>query len=185
MRRLFLVLFALGCAVGCAEPDAPAAVHPRERGDEPAERAAAPPPSASACPAEDEGVTLADDRLLVAGRIGFDLYQSTLAPESLERIDAVAHRLRACPELEVEVEVHTDSMRMGVFNARASRAIAEAIRARLVASGADGRRIAACGYGESRPIAPNTTAEGRATNMRVDFMRLSDPASAWVCPTIE
>lgn len=181
MTRAPLLFAVLVFAFGCGEPDRAAPPAPA-----PVEPPPAPPePPASPCPAQAEGVTVNDERLLVAGRIGFDLYEGTLAPEALAPIDSVARRLVACPDLEVEIQVHTDSMRMGVFNARGSQAIAEAIRARLVAGGADASRLSACGYGESRPIAPNTTAEGRATNMRVDFVRLAGPASAHVCPPVE
>jgi outer membrane protein OmpA-like peptidoglycan-associated protein len=186
MNRVFVVSAALALALACAEPETPPAEvpapSPLPAAAPSAAPSAAPPPSA--CPAQAEGVTVNDERLLVAGRIEFDLYQGVLAPEALPRVDAVAHRLAACPELELEVQVHTDSMRMGVFNARQSQVIAEAIRARMVAEGAAASRIAACGYGESRPIAPNTTAEGRTTNMRVDFVRLTG-ASAHVCPPVQ
>ncbi len=175
MRALVLMLLLTACGQETpSSPPAPIAAPP----------ARPEPPPASTCPEDAEGVRVAADQLLVAAPIGFDLYAGTLAPEGLSAIDAVARRLASCPEVQLEIQVHTDSMRMGVFNARSSQTIAEAIRARVIEQGVDAARVAACGYGESRPIAPNTTAEGRARNMRVEWRRVPD-AAAHTCPAVE
>lgn len=144
-----------------------------------------PAPELDACPQEGEGVTVLPDRVDAMERITFDLYAPALGPGAETVIGPVARRLVACPELQIEIQVHTDTRRMGSFNARQSLAIAEAIRDRLVASGVPAERLAACGYGESQP----DSAEGREqwddANNRVIFLRLPGAASAHQCPDVE
>lgn len=116
------------------------------------------------------------DRLSSAP-VAFDLYTGTVAAESLPTIDAIARRLVVCPDVTLEIEVHTDAFRMSEFNARQSQRVAEAIRDRLVTDGVSASRLAACGYGESRSI---STAPG-AHNARVEWHRTAMPFS---CPTL-
>jgi len=122
---------------------------------------------------------------LESGRIAFDLYAATVAPDSLPIVDAVAARLRACASLQIEIQVHTDTVRAGVFNARQSQRVAEALRERLVAQGVDASRVAACGYGESRPITSAIDWTARSANMRVEWHALATPAAAHVCPAVD
>lgn len=126
------------------------------------------------CPLRGEGVIVEDGRLRVEGPIRFDLYAGTVDPSTLATIDAVARRLNACPDVKVEIQVHTDTRRMTVFNARASAAIAEHIRARLIERGVAASRIAACGYGESRPTAGMQGYDPRQN--RVEWIRIASPA---------
>ena len=123
-------------------------------------------------------MSVLEDRLTIDGPISFDLYAGTVTAES--HVDALARRLLACADITLEIQVHTDSRRMGVFNARQSQVIAEALRARLLERGVAPERVVACGYGEDHPIAPNTTAEGRAANTRVEWRRVAMP---FTCPT--
>src|SRR5690606_23506324 len=136
------------------------------------ERDAPPPPPppaveappAPACPPDGEGVSVLEDRLTIDGPLSFDLYAGTITEES--HLDAIARRLLACEDINLEIQVHTDSMRARAFNAQRSQVIAEALRARLLERGVAPERVVACGYGEDHPIAPNHTAAGRAANMR-------------------
>lgn len=172
MRVIAIALLLTACS------EAPAPPAPR-----PSAPAVAPPaPTPPSCPADAEGVRVTDEALTLNAAISFDLYAGTVAPESLPGIDAVARRLAACADLEaIEIQVHTDSMRMGAFNAQRSQVIADALRQRLIDDGVGATRVIACGYGESRPVAPNTTAEGRAQNMRVEWRRV---APSYACPMI-
>ncbi|MBT8136427.1 MAG: OmpA family protein [Gammaproteobacteria bacterium] len=68
---------------------------------------------------------------------------------------------------QVLVAGHTDDVGSAEHNRRLSRQRAEAVRQYLVAAGLDSGRIVARGYGESRPIADNTTEQGRSRNRRV------------------
>ncbi|MEO0232818.1 MAG: OmpA family protein, partial [candidate division WOR-3 bacterium] len=66
---------------------------------------------------------------------------------------------------------HTDSIGSDSYNMSLSQARAEAVRSYLITRhGIDPARLIARGYGETMPIAPNTSREGRAQNRRVEFV---------------
>ncbi len=80
--------------------------------------------------------------------------------------DAVV-TLRRYVELHVEVEGHTDSDGAADYNEGLSYRRAETVRDYLVAAGIDADRLTVGGYGETRPIADNATADGKRQNRRV------------------
>mgnify|MGYP002074361622 CR=1 FL=1 len=82
----------------------------------------------------------------------FDLFAGRVDPASYPVLDALAARLAACPDRAIELQVHTETVRTGAFNLRASQAVAEDVRALLVARGVDPSRLLPCGYGEERPL---------------------------------
>jgi OOP family OmpA-OmpF porin len=69
----------------------------------------------------------------------------------------------------LRIEVHTDSQGGDAHNQRMSEQRALAVAKALVAKGVDCGRLVAVGFGESKPIADNRTAEGRGKNRRVVF----------------
>ncbi len=112
----------------------------------------------------------------------FDLYRGQVDVASQrEVLDRVAERLRACPGQAVELQVHTDTVRLASFNLRASRAVAEHVRALLAERGVEPSRIAACGYGETLPVANDPRWDGRSTNERL-VVRAIPSAGAHRCP---
>jgi OOP family OmpA-OmpF porin len=101
----------------------------------------------------------------------FDFNKSTLTAEGKSRIDGVARTLRDNPTWRVRVEGHTDSVGSDAYNMRLSEARARTVRERLVDQGVSPSRIVETrGYGESRPVASNATAAGRAENRRVEIL---------------
>jgi outer membrane protein OmpA-like peptidoglycan-associated protein len=70
------------------------------------------------------------------------------------------------------VEGHTDSDGEVDFNQGLSEQRAETVRNRLVEMGVDPARLATKGFGETIPVAPNDNPEGKATNRRVEFVRM-------------
>jgi outer membrane protein OmpA-like peptidoglycan-associated protein len=70
-----------------------------------------------------------------------------------------------------EIEGHTDSSGTDAVNQPLSERRARAVVDHLVAGGIDASALRARGYGSSRPVADNTTPEGRARNRRVEFRR--------------
>jgi OmpA-OmpF porin, OOP family len=135
-------------------------------------------PAAAQCPNDADGIRVEGQRLVVSGPIVFDLYAGTIDAAGLARVDAVARRMRACPDLKIAITVHTDSMRVQEFNRVRSQVIADLIRSRLIAAGIAAARIAACGMGEGHPIADNQTAAGRQTNNRIEWNRFAGDAPA-------
>lgn len=78
-------------------------------------------------------------------------------------------------ELRLEIQVHSDDSFRNVYGRRPTYDRAQRIAGWLIAHGIDASRLAAQGYGESRPVASNRTAEGRARNRRVELVRLPPP----------
>ncbi len=106
--------------------------------------------------------------------IYFDTGKATIKPESYPILDKVAEFLKANPKAVVEIQGHTDSVGSASYNMRLSQARAEAVRTYLITyHHIDPSRLIARGYGETRPIADNTTREGRAMNRRVEFVIIS------------
>jgi outer membrane protein OmpA-like peptidoglycan-associated protein len=141
-------------------PAAPAPVAPVA----PVAPPAPPPPPTPALP------TVA--RSVVLRGVNFEDAKAVLLPESRAILDVVAQSLVANPEVRLEVAGHTDSRSPADYNLWLSRARAEAVRAYLIERGVAADRLVAKGYGFTRPVATNATAEGRARNRRVELIRL-------------
>jgi OOP family OmpA-OmpF porin len=69
----------------------------------------------------------------------------------------------------VIVEDHTDSVGTAAYNQKLSHRRADAVRRYLVKHGIPANRITTEGFGESRPVASNDTADDRAQNRRVEL----------------
>lgn len=107
----------------------------------------------------------------VALYINFDTGKSTIKPESQPIITQIVEMLKANPALKVRVEGHTDNVGSPESNMTLSDERASAVVAAIVARGVDAKRLSRAGYGPNRPIADNTTEEGRAKNRRVELVK--------------
>jgi outer membrane protein OmpA-like peptidoglycan-associated protein/opacity protein-like surface antigen len=101
--------------------------------------------------------------------VTFETGRSALKPDSYTILDIVAASLVANPDIKIEISGHTDNTGSATTNTRLSQARAAAVRAYLASKGVAPQRMIAKGYGPSRPVAPNTTAAGRAQNRRVEL----------------
>jgi outer membrane protein OmpA-like peptidoglycan-associated protein len=94
-----------------------------------------------------------------------------LLPTAEVKLNAVATALiKEDPLSTMVVEGHTDSQGAEGDNQELSQRRAESVRDYLVSRGVAGDRITAQGFGESRSIADNSSAEGRANNRRVEIV---------------
>ena len=107
---------------------------------------------------------------LLEGSATFESGSATLSAEATELLDRAIALLLANPSTVLVVEGHTDDQGAADANLALSQSRADAVVEYLVAGGIVPDRLAAVGYGESRPIAANDTAEGRATNRRIEFI---------------
>ncbi|HKI86135.1 MAG TPA: OmpA family protein [Thermoanaerobaculia bacterium] len=103
--------------------------------------------------------------------IEFDTDSARLRPESRAVLDDVARALAAHPDWKLSIEGHTDSTGTPEHNKKLSELRAAAVSAYLAAHGVAAGRLASVGYGDTRPIADNSTALGRARNRRVEIVR--------------
>jgi outer membrane protein OmpA-like peptidoglycan-associated protein len=76
--------------------------------------------------------------------------------------------------LRLEIEGHTDSVGSDAANQSLSERRAETVRAYLVQQGVPTGSVTAAGFGKSRPVASNDTAEGRHLNRRVELVVSGD-----------
>ncbi len=133
------------------------------------------------CPNSPAGQTVGPDGCPVPVTIdlrgvNFDFDKSKLRPDAVAILNEAIEVLRKYPELKVEVAGHTDSVGTDAYNQKLSERRARAVYDYLTHNGVDaGRLMGPHGYGESRPIAPNTNPdgsdnpEGRAQNRRTEL----------------
>jgi chemotaxis protein MotB len=118
----------------------------------------------------------------ILDRVMYDSGEAVLKPDGQAVLRKVAAILAGHPELKIHVIGHTDNVpiRPSAHSRFASnwelstaRALA-AVHFLTEQAGVDPRRVGAVGYGEFRPIADNSTAEGRAKNRRIAITILPD-----------
>ncbi|HEY8519899.1 MAG TPA: OmpA family protein [Gammaproteobacteria bacterium] len=101
--------------------------------------------------------------------VTFEFNSAQLTPEATETLLEVAEALRGEPDLRAEIAGHTDSSGADDYNLRLSQQRADAVLTFLANQGIDRSRLVARGYGETQPVADNSTEAGRARNRRVEF----------------
>ncbi|PIP02198.1 MAG: hypothetical protein COW18_14120 [Zetaproteobacteria bacterium CG12_big_fil_rev_8_21_14_0_65_54_13] len=99
----------------------------------------------------------------------FDNNSATLRPASVATLDKAVATLNRRASINVEVAAHTDSSGSDTYNLALSERRAASVKDYLVAHGIDASRLSSRGYGETQPVASNTSTEGRAKNRRVEL----------------
>jgi len=100
----------------------------------------------------------------------FDSGKFTLRPLAREKLAKISGIVLAYPSLNLAVEGNTDSVGTESFNQDLSEKRAEGVRSYLTQQGVPEASTTATGYGKTRPIASNDTAEGRQQNRRVELI---------------
>jgi outer membrane protein OmpA-like peptidoglycan-associated protein len=139
------------------------------------------PPSATTAPAEAFVPTASVEEVKKAqvdidaalsgltGDVLFDTGKTTLKPAALAFLDKLAPILQSAKTVALEVGGHTDSQGNAASNMTLSEGRARAVKSYLTGKGIAAARLLAKGYGQTRPIADNGSAEGRAKNRRIGF----------------
>lgn len=144
-----------------------------------------PPAPVSKCPGTPAGIAVDKDGCPIKGTItlegvNFETNKAELTAESRPILDDVAVGLSKYPRLRIEVQGHTDAVGSAPYNLTLSQHRAEAVRDYLISKGVSPAELTAVGYGKTKPIADNKTAEGRAKNRRVVLVVLDNPANVTV-----
>jgi outer membrane protein OmpA-like peptidoglycan-associated protein len=100
----------------------------------------------------------------------FDSGKYTLRPLAREKLAKISGIVLGYPSLKLAVEGNTDSVGTEAFNQELSEKRAEAVRNYLTQQGVLESSTTATGFGKTRPIASNDTAEGRQQNRRVELI---------------
>ncbi|MDJ0807778.1 MAG: OmpA family protein [Gammaproteobacteria bacterium] len=125
---------------------------------------------------ENTGVSVTRDGeniiLNMPGNITFEVDKTDLRPDFVEVLHSVSLVLKEYKSTMIEVAGHTDSTGSDSYNQTLSQQRAQAVSNVLMADGVQAVRIDTVGYGETRPIASNGSAEGRQQNRRVELTLL-------------
>lgn len=101
--------------------------------------------------------------------VKFDFDKATVREDAYDDIEVLADFMKQYGQTSTTVEGHTDSVGTDAYNQRLSSQRAQAVRDALINRyGVEANRLEAIGYGESRPVADNSTELGRAINRRVE-----------------
>jgi outer membrane protein OmpA-like peptidoglycan-associated protein len=115
-------------------------------------------------------VIIEKDKIVVKQKIHFATGRAEIKADSFVILDAVIDTMVNHPEIsKVRVEGHTDSVGSDAYNLGLSQKRAQAVVDYLVQQGIPDDMLIARGYGETMPIAPNSTRRGKEQNRRVAF----------------
>ncbi|MFN3785438.1 MAG: OmpA family protein, partial [Thiothrix sp.] len=107
--------------------------------------------------------------LTMPDAITFDFGRAEVKPQFYAVLNNLANTLNQFPETRIQIAGHTDSVGSDAANLKLSQQRANNVRAYLAGVGVAAQRMQAVGYGETRPIADNSTPAGQAMNRRVEI----------------
>jgi large repetitive protein len=111
------------------------------------------------------------DSLIVLGaEVLFEINKSTLRSEHFITLNSIVDYLILHPERAVKISGHTDNTGRENHNLSLSKQRADVVAEYLVSNGIDIKRVETSGLGSAKPIAGNTTDEGRKKNRRVELL---------------
>lgn len=134
---------------------------------------------AAAAPVQETGRGLV---ISLAAEVLFDTGQAVIKSMAHDTLMRAAGLLKRYPNRKIRIEGHTDSVPISTPQFPNNQALSEA-RARSVLNffkekaGIPAERMAAVGFGETRPVASNATPEGRRQNRRVEIVLLKEGAN--------
>jgi outer membrane protein OmpA-like peptidoglycan-associated protein len=105
--------------------------------------------------------------------IEYGAEQYEIPPSFRSGLDNLAATLKEYPDVKIEVVGHTDASGQETFNKALSLKRADTVKNYLVGKGIDAKRITTKGMADTQPVAPNSTAEGRQKNRRIEVTFLT------------
>jgi OOP family OmpA-OmpF porin len=113
------------------------------------------------------------DRLTL--HVNFDFDKAAIRNADTAELQKAVDFVKKYPGYKISIEGHTDNIGTEKYNQGLSERRAAAVKEYLLKQGVtDGARLRTVGYGESQPVADNSTAEGRFKNRRVEILILSE-----------
>lgn len=106
---------------------------------------------------------------IVLNNIFFEVNKADLKTESKAELDKLYAFLKNNKEVRLEIGGHTDNTGLKDANQKLSENRAKEVVNYLIQKGIDPARLVAKGYGDTKPVAPNTTAENKALNRRTEM----------------
>ena len=102
--------------------------------------------------------------------IFFEYDKFDITPETKPELDRLVSMMKEYPEMTITISGHTDDRGTDNYNMILSNNRAKSVYDYIIASGISDTRLSYQGFGESKPVAPNTDDQGRQLNRRVEFM---------------
>ncbi len=131
-----------------------------------------PPKQEMIKPRETQALKIEVGKNIVLDGVVFKTSSAVISAPSQEILTRAFNALNDNPEIEVEIQGHTDNQGSAAANMKLSQSRAEAVKAWLVKKGIAAQRMTTKGFGPDKPIASNATPEGRQQNRRIEFARL-------------
>lgn len=111
--------------------------------------------------------------VLNLNHVFFATGSAALTPESTKELDLIVDALNKNPKMTVEIDGHTDNVGDKAKNQILSQERAKAVEDYVQKKGIDTKRIESIGFGETKPVGDNATAEGKQANRRIEFKILT------------
>jgi outer membrane protein OmpA-like peptidoglycan-associated protein len=108
--------------------------------------------------------------LNMPGHVTFATDSAQITPAFHSTLDQVAATIAEYQDTRVQISGHTDSTGSDSYNQQLSERRAQAVASYLSGRGVASSRVTTIGYGETRPVASNETADGRQQNRRVEII---------------
>ena len=132
-----------------------------------------PPPAPVAEAKAPPRVEVRDNKIEIHEKIQFDFDKATIKPASFDLMNEIASVIAKNPQIKrLRIEGHASSEGDAKHNKTLSDGRAHAVMKYLTDHGIPPLELVAAGYGSDRPIADNTTEDGREKNRRVEFVIL-------------
>ena len=139
-------------------------------GDRPDFKPQAKQPASAYQPTQPAETQRADLHLVLdASDILFEFDKWVIRAEVVPELDQWADYFLHNPQVKAEIDGYADSIGSTAYNLTLSERRAQAVKNYLIKKGVEPQRIVTRGFGESKPVAPNTTDEGRQKNRRVEL----------------
>jgi peptidoglycan-associated lipoprotein len=161
MKKLLLaVLMSIACATA-PKPQPEASTAP----------AKAEPAPAAKPEAQPEKVTVKDDveALFKGLAVHFEFDKADLTPESQKRLDVIAEKMRANPQVHIKVAGNADELGTEEYNLALGQKRADAVKTYLGRLGVEATRIDTVSFGEEKPLDPSHTPDAWSKNRRGDI----------------
>ncbi len=159
-------------------PDLVRAYQRQEHSKAPQDAAVSPsaPPAAAIDTAalQHESAAAADECRTLVLQAGAEPVRFARGKVKLDRhsravLDRLAKAVSSCPYVRLEISGHADAKGAARRNLSLSERRARVVVSYLITKGIDAGRLIAVGYGETRPLAPNDSAQNRAKNRRIEI----------------
>lgn len=120
---------------------------------------------------DDKYKKIVTDGKFITHGILFDVNKSTIKPESMGALNEIVKLMNQHDDLNFEIQGHTDSDGKADANIILSEKRAEAVKEKLISLGINEARLTTKGFGATKPIDKNDSAEGKSNNRRVEFVK--------------